>query len=177
MRKFFSLVLIFLIATSFNKAYSQQPTTKVYKVGHVFNITLPVYMTKTVGLNDAANIQYKSEIKDVYGFVIADLKEELKMAEISYTSIREFYDEFIEDFTKDDENKTLGKPVSSVKNGINFIEVDYSFYSKEAESDIYYLVGIVETKTSYYKVMSWCSAANKAKFKADFQKILYSVKD
>jgi hypothetical protein len=39
------------------------------------------------------------------------------------------------------------------------------------------LVGIVETKTAYYKVLSWAAAENKDKFKADFQKILYSLKD
>jgi hypothetical protein len=39
------------------------------------------------------------------------------------------------------------------------------------------LVGVVETKTAYYKVLSWAVAENKDKFKADFQKILYSLKD
>jgi hypothetical protein len=177
MRKIAPVLLSLVMLTCFVSAYSQQPTTKEYKVGHVFSITLPTYMSKTIGLNDAADMQYKSEVKDVYGFVVVDAKEELKLAEIKYTSIQEFYDEFIPDFTKDDEKKTIGKPVSSTKNGINFIEVDYTFYSKDAESDIYYLIGIVETKKAYYKVMSWCTAANKAKFKADFQKILYSIKD
>jgi hypothetical protein len=47
----------------------------------------------------------------------------------------------------------------------------------EDKSDIYYLVGILETKTSYYKVISDTGIENKDKFKADFQKILYSLND
>ena len=43
--------------------------------------------------------------------------------------------------------------------------------------EIYYLVGIVETKTTFYKVLTWTNAKNKEKFKADFQRILYSIKD
>ncbi len=176
MKKFVPVLLAFTVG-SFNPVYSQPPAAKEYKVGHVYNITLPSYMTKTVGLNDVASIQYKSEVKGVFGYVVTDSKEDLKLAEINYTSIQEFYDDFIPGFTKDDEKKTLGKPVSSVKNGIKFIEVDYTYYSKEAEMDIYYLVGIVETKKAFYKVLSWCAAADKAKFKAEFQKILYSIKD
>lgn len=66
---------------------------------------------------------------------------------------------------------------SQKKSDINFIESDFSNYSREAKADIYHLIGIVETKTAYYKVLSYCSLENKAKFKADFQKILCSLKD
>ena len=58
--------------------------TKEYKAGQVFYVSLPEYMSKTIGLNNAATIQYKSEVKDVYGFVIIDPKEDLKLAELNY---------------------------------------------------------------------------------------------
>ncbi len=174
MKYFATLVtaMIFFAGT----AFSQQPV-KEYKVGHIFTISLPAYMIKTASLNGDASIQYKNEVKEVYGFIIEDLKETLELAELNYSSITEFYDKFMEDFSKDDEKKTISKPIMQTKGGINFIEVDYTFYSKEAESEIYYLVGVVETKTAYYQVLSWCSAADKSKYKADFQKILYSLKD
>ena len=63
------------------------------------------------------------------------------------------------------------------KGDINFIEADVSFSRKDAKTEIYYHIGIVETKTAFYKVLSYCTLENKAKFKADFQKILYSLKD
>ncbi len=154
-----------------------QTATKPLTVGHPVTISIPSYMNRTVGLNSSALIQYKSEVKDVYGFVIEDAKEELKMAEMNFASIKEFYDDFIADFVKDEEKLTESKTITTQKNGVNYIESDVSFFDKEAEGEIYYLIGIVETKTAFYKVLSYCSLENKAKFKADFQKILYSLTD
>jgi hypothetical protein len=57
------------------------------------------------------------------------------------------------------------------------VECDASYYDEEIKAEIYYLAGVVETKSAYYKVISWSSVENKDKFKPDFQKILYSIKD
>jgi hypothetical protein len=154
-----------------------QTTLKEHKAGHVFTIGLPTYMSKTIGLNDVAAIQYKSEVKDVAGFVIFDTKEELALAELSFVSIREFYDSFMEDFLVDQERRKVSEPVSKTIGGINFIEADMTYYDEEAQLEIYYLVGVVETKKSYYKVLSWSAAEKKDTFKSDFQKIVYSLKD
>lgn len=165
--------LLFLIGTF----YSIAQVMKEYKGGHTFTVSLPDYMTKTVGLNDAAALQYKSEAKDVAGFIIFDTKEELTLAELSFSSAREFYDSFSGDFLADEENRKASEPVMQNKNGINIVEADFSYYDKDAEAEIYYLVGVVETKKSFYKVLSWSAASLKDTFKSDFQKILYSLKD
>jgi hypothetical protein len=167
-------VVLFMLAGA---AMYAQSNAKTITVGHPVTISIPDYMNRTVGINSSALIQYKSEVKEVYGFVIEDGKEELKMAEMHFASIKDFYDDFIGDFIKDEEKLKQSTPVSTQKNGINYIEADISFYDKEAETEIYYLIGIVETKTAFYKVLSYCSLESKAKFKSDFQKILYSLKD
>ena len=173
MKKIIStLILAFITSIGFS-----QTVMKQHIVGHPIYISLPDYMNRTLGINDDASIQFKSEVKDVAGFVIEDNKEELKMAEMNYSSLTEFYDEFIKGFIEGEEKVNQSKPVSQKKGDINFIEADVSFYDKDAKTEIYYLIGIVETKTAYYKVLSYCSLENKAKFKSDFQKILYSLKD
>ena len=134
-------------------------------------------MSRTVGINSSATIQYKNAVKDVYGFVIVDSKDEMALAELKYSSINEFYDDFIKDFLVDEEKRKISKPIYTTKGDINFVECDASYFDKDAKAEIYYAVGIVETKTSYYKVLSWALADNKDKFKADFQSIIYSVKD
>lgn len=169
--------IIALLALSVVTSFSYGQTMKQLTVGHPITISLPDYMNRTMGLNESAAIQFKSVVKDVYGYVIEDNKEELKLVEMNFGSINEFYDDFIKGFVEGEEKVKQSKPVSQKKGDINFIEADVSFYSKEAETEIYYLIGIVETKTSYYKVLCYCSLENKAKFKADFQKILYSLKD
>jgi hypothetical protein len=57
------------------------------------------------------------------------------------------------------------------------VEAEVTYFDKEAEIEIYYLVGVVETKKSFYKVLSWSGADKKNTFKSDFQKILYSLRD
>lgn len=154
-----------------------QTVQKEYKVGHVFTVSLPGYMNKTTGLNSSSAIQFKSSIKDVYGFIIEDGKEELRLAEINFTSVNDFYENFIQDFLKDQEKREVSKPKTQSIGSTNFIESEVTYYDKDAKGDLYYFIGIAETKTYYYKVLCWVVVENKDKFKADFQKILYSLKD
>jgi hypothetical protein len=168
----FTMTMVLMTTTTF-----AQTELKEYKAGHTFNVSLPDYMTKTAGINSASAIQYKSAVKDVYGFIIFDTKEELGLVEMKYSSTNEFYEDFIKDFLIDEDKRKVSKPLSQKNGDINFIECDVTYYDKDAKTEIYYLVGIVETKTAYYKVLSWAVAENKDKFKADFQKIIYSIKD
>ena len=168
----FTATLVLMTTTIF-----AQTELKQYEAGHSFDIGLPGYMSRTIGLNTASAIEYKSTVKDVYGFIIFDTKEDLALVDMKYSSINEFYEDFIKDFLKDEEKRKVSKPQSQKKGEINFIECDVTYYDKDAKTEIYYLVGVVETKTAYYKVLSWAVAENKGKFKADFQKILYSLKD
>lgn len=170
MKKLILLASIVSVLSGFSQV-------KTVKAGQCFDISLPVWMSKTAGLNSAAAIQYKNVVKDVYGFVIYDTKEELSFVDMNYGSITEFYDDFISDFLKDEEQRIVSKVIYTKKGDINFAEADVTYYDKDAQTNIFYLVGIVETKTSFYKVLSWCTTANQEKFKADFQKIIYSLKD
>lgn len=168
--------VVVLLTININSSWAQS-ALQYYKGGHTFDIGLPAYMSRTMGLNSAASIQYKSVVKDVYGFVICDTKEDLSLAEMKFSSINEFYEDFINSFLTQEENRNVSKPVQQKKGDIHFIESDVVYFDKDAKTDIYYLVGIVETKKAFYKVLSWAVAENKDKFKADFQKILYSLKD
>lgn len=169
--------LLFIASLLMSTTIFAQSTMKEYKAGHTFNISLPDYMSKTADLNSSAAIQYKNVVKDIYGVVIFDTKEELKLLDMNYTSTNEFYEDFIKDFLKDEEKRTVSAPKSTKKGDISFIEVDATYFDKEINNTIYYLVGVVETKTAFYKVLSWASVENKDKYKADFQKILYSIKE
>ncbi len=168
-------IILFTVLFAGN-AIAQTKMTE-YKAGQVFYISLPDYMSRTIGINSSATIQYKNAVKDVYGFVIVDSKDEMALADLKYASINEFYDDFIKDFLSEEEKRKISKPVYTSKGDINFVECDASYYDKDAKAEIFYLVGIVETKSTYYKVLSWALAENKEKFKTDFQSIVYSLKD
>ncbi|MDG2433037.1 hypothetical protein [Flavobacterium sp.] len=170
------LIVATTAALSFTVLTMGQTKFNQQKAGNVFDIDIPDYMTRTVGLNDVATVQYKNSVKDIYTIVIEDSKEELAIADIFYASLKEFQEEFEKDFIKDEKKRTSSTPIFTTKNNINYVEYDVSYYDEELQIEVYYLIGIVETKSHFYKVLSWTNLANKDKFKADFQKILYSVK-
>jgi len=164
--------LILITSTTF-----AQTTMKEYKAGHVFYVSLPDYMSKTTGLNDAAVIQYKNTVKDIAGFIIEDNKEEMELANLKYSSINEFYDNFIKDFLIKEKKRNISQPVYQTIGDNKFVECDATCYSKDSKMDIYYFIGIVETKDAFYKVFCYGGFESKDKYKADFQKLLYSLKD
>ncbi len=168
---------IAMIMTFITMPVLSQTAVKEHKVGHIFYVSLPEYMSKTTGLNSSAAIQFKSTVKDVAGFVIEDNKEELRLAEMTYTSTKEFFDEFMKDFLKDEENKTVSTSKSKKIGQTNFVECDITYTDKESKLELYYFIGIAETSSAYYKILCWGTAESKDKFKSDFQKILYSLKD
>jgi hypothetical protein len=176
MKKIITLITLFVSVCC--AQINAQTVLKPYKVGHEFTLNLPDYMKKTLGLNEAAVIQFKNEEKDVYGFIIEDNKEELALAESVFATIDDFYNYFIKDFLVGQEKRVISKTTKTTKTGINFMQADASYFDKDANVDIYYYIGIVvETKTSYYKLLCFTSLTSKDKFKADFDKILYSIKD
>ena len=59
-----------------------QTIFKEIKAGHTFNISLPDYMSKSIGMNAASTLEYKNIVKGVFGIVICDSKEELELAKI-----------------------------------------------------------------------------------------------
>jgi hypothetical protein len=170
------ITLTFLILSLINSA-SSQTATKEHKAGHVFYVSLPDYLNKTTGLNDAATIQFKNEAEDIAGFVIEDTKESLTLPEMSFATLKDFFDQFIKDFLLEEKNRKISPATSQTKGSLKLMECDASYYDNDLKTDIYYFVGVAETKDAYYKVFCFCALENKDKYKADFQKILYSLRD
>ena len=173
MKKFFVLLFAFSCIASMSLGQS----SKNLKAGNIFSIDVPEYMSRTVGLNSAATLQFKNEVKDVYGFIIEDSKAELALAEKNFKSAGEFYEYFIKDFLVGEEKREIGKETTKSKNSIHYVESEASYYDSEYDIEIYYYLGIIETKNNFYKLICYTSRANKDQYKEDFRKILYSLKD
>lgn len=172
-----TFLIIAVILTSMITTTFAQTSLVEYKAGHVFYVSLPNYMSKTMGLNDAAIIQFRNSIKDVAGFIIEDNKEELAIADMVFSSIDDFYGNFIKNFLVDLNERKITEPLSKTIGETKFIECDASYVDTDSKMGIYYFVGIAETKDAFYKVLCFGSSENKDIFKADFQKILYSIRD
>lgn len=172
-----SLLLLFVSMLTLNVSVLSQDTFKKVNVGHTFSLSLPNYFTKTTGLNSVASIQFKSEVRDVYGFIIVDTKEELQLADIVFTSIQEYHNSFIESFLTDQKNRDVGTPKKSNVGSFKYLENEISYFDENAQTDITYYVGLVETGRAYYKLLCWTTKEKKDLFKKDYNTMLTSIKD
>lgn len=69
---------------------SAQTKTMPVEGGLSFTMNIPAYLSKTAGINTAAALQFKSVVKDIYGIVIYDTKEELLALEMKFNNAQDF---------------------------------------------------------------------------------------
>lgn len=170
------LTLTFLTVINTQEVKAQSRMNK-FIAGHKFEIQLPDYLIKTGGLNNSASIQFKNTVKEVYGYVIFDTKEELSLIEMKFSGVEEFYDTFIQDFLKGEEGRKVERINSGKMGAIQFKECEVTYQDKDAEIPITFYVGIVETNKSFYKVMCWSETVKIEKFREDFHNIMISIRD
>lgn len=175
MKKAILLTIGGLIGIS-NFLLAQAPV-RTEKVGHVFSITVPDYMTRTIGINDASSVQFKNEVKEVYTFVIEDSKADLELVDMKFSSAMEFYEDFIKDFLKSAKDRVVGSPKTFEQDGVSFVQSEITYYDKDVKGKIYYHITIAETKGYYYKILSYTSESNKVKLKDDLAKLGTTIRD
>ncbi|WP_259016837.1 hypothetical protein [Emticicia fluvialis] len=162
------------------KALYSQSTFAEQKAGHIYYVSVPNYMTRTVKLNEVASMQYVNTVKNAFMVVIDDSKEELEMKGIKFGSLREFHDENIINLKGEKNKWTETDPREFEWKGNRFfqseLEVDFK-EANEEEVKITYLITYVETKKYYYQILCWSLSSEFDKLLPDFKKIATSIKD
>ena len=169
--KFLLLISAFFILTS--ALYSTPFTTQ--KGGHCYTIDIPDYMISTYNLNDVASIQYENTAKEAYTIVIEDSKSQLESVGIKFMNPNEFLTQFISNYLLDAVDRKLGSTSEFVANGNNHSQTELSW--TQEEDKFFMLITVVETKTHFYKILSWSLVENKQTLYDDFMKISKSLKD
>ena len=171
MNKFvFVLLGVLLINTL---TFAQQTKFNNTKVGNVYNIDFPEYMTRTYGLNNSASIQYHNAEKEAYTIVIDDEKEEIKMVGIEIKDLEGYYEFFMEGF-KLDSSEIISKNTITINN-LNAIQVE--IVGSIDSTKIYYIITFVDSKEYYYNIISWTLYEFKESLINDYKKIAASLKE
>ena len=170
------LIIAVFIQIIISSAYAQLSFNTV-KTGHTVSFSIPEYMSRTTGINDASFLQFKSIPKDVYTFMIEDSKEELSIAEMKFTSVMDFYEYFIKDFLISEKKRKISAPVSLTKDGVNYIQSELTYYDKDSKFEIYYNITIAETAGYFYQILSFTSEENSNNVKADLTALGSSLKE
>lgn len=167
-------IFLLLIFTLLPGAISAQSFT-AQKGGHCYTLDIPDYMTKTYTLNDVATLQYQNIQREAYSIVIEDEKALLESLGIKFVDAADFLEQFIAEYKVESQNRKTSQPTTFTANGNPAAQIELE-WSEEAGS-FYMLITVVETKTHFYKIMSWTLGENKDKLKYDFQKTAKSLKD
>lgn len=173
MKEIITLTAILFI-TKINLA---QSTLKQYKAANTLSISAPSYMSKTKGLHPQSTIEFKCNEKDLYTIVLVDTKDELRLKGSKVNTLKKNYDNYIASFPVAENDRKTSTPIYTKKGASNFVEFEITFYDKDSKVNFYYFIGIVETTKAFYRVISWATIESKVKYKADFQKTLYSLID
>jgi hypothetical protein len=152
---------------------------KETKVGHVYAISVPEYMTKTTGLNAAASAQYQGLTKDAATLVIDESKESLELESLKFASAQEYFDYLMKTFLQDKEDRYISKSKTFKVGDVTFVQAEASCYLTEQKTKIYYLETIAETPTYFYQILSysWGDKESYEKVKDDLKKIAASLKE
>jgi hypothetical protein len=168
-----SIILAVAIVQSFLAVGQEKFEEK--KVGHIYYISMPEYMNRTLELNEVALVQYQNREKETYCFVIEDFKEDLVLADLHFNNVTEFFDDFVNEYKTNFETSEI-KNKKVFKNGnYNYVQCDFSY--EVDEEFVSMLITVVETKNYYYKILCWTIPEYKEKHRADFEKIALSLRD
>jgi hypothetical protein len=173
------VLLTLLSIVTMVSAYSQTKFTE-QKAGHIYHVSVPDYMTKTVTLNDVATMQYINSAKNAYLVIIDDSKEELEMKGIKFATLKDFHDDNIKHLRTEENESVETKATEFEISGNKFYQTELGVNFKEKDNlevKITYLITYVETKGYYYQILCWSLSPEYKNLYADFKKIAASIKD
>ncbi len=154
---------------------AQAQTFSLKKGGHSYTLEIPDYMTRTFSLNDVASLQYMNSTKEAYVIVIDDEKELLESLGQKFTNAEDFLYHFLKTYNKDAEDRKTGEISSFLANGNAHSQVTMTW--KNDELSFFMIITTVESRTHFYKILTWTLAENRDLLRKDFLKIAKSLRD
>lgn len=134
-----------------------------------YSVELPDYLTEAKDLNDAAEVQYENNIKEIYFILIRESKDEA----VGYT-----YDSYC-DFVKDNFHDGAGNHVeNTVLEKINgLLCCQFEVFGQINDIEIYYNVAVYEGKNDFYQLVGWTIKGRMVEYKTDLERIVKSLKE
>lgn len=162
-------ILMFIAVSVFASPFSTQ------KGGHCYTVDIPDYMASTFDLNDVATLQYQNVNKEAYTIVIEDNKTQLENLGVKFVNPTDFLNQFVESYMADALDRSVSTATEFIENNNKHSQLELKWTLEG--SKFFMLITVVETKTHFYKILSWSLEANKQQQYDDFIKISRSLKD
>jgi len=179
MKKINILLLTILFITSCQSG----DTEKIVTIESKYSISIPSFLVKaSTELNEDASLQYLHTWKEFYVIVIDESKSEMQKALIDnnltneYSNDIEGYSDLLLDGFED--GLSIYNKSDIVDTKINNMPAKLLSISGRIEGvDVYYSLAFIEGKERYYQIMAWTLLNKESKYKAQMNKIMYSLKE
>ncbi|MBX3042804.1 MAG: hypothetical protein KIT33_12885 [Candidatus Kapabacteria bacterium] len=136
---------------------------------------IPDYMLPTYQLNDVASLQYENITREAYTLVIDDSKDRLEYLGMKFMNPTEFLLKFTDSYLLEAENRKISDVKEFSNNGNLIAQAELSW--TQEGNDFFMIISVIETKTHFYKLLSWSLLENRDQQYDDFIKISKSLKD
>lgn len=137
-----------------------------------FSVQLPLGFQRTVGANDLASVQWENSEEELYGYIIFENVDELKMGEIT-TDIKTYATLALNDFNTLKNFKLIETKNYKTDGGKETLAHVFSYYNEELEMNVFLQVNVYKTDHFIYKMISF---GDETTFKKSKQHIDYISK-
>lgn len=169
-----NVTLLILVAFSFASCKHETVFNEV-KVNNRFSVVVPDYMQPCADLHKDASLQYQNTELDIYAMVIEEKKSTMQDYDLDYDIDTYFKNIASQPFI---ENIKNGKVSPAGRQTIDGNKTLTSEITGNIDgTDVYYKLAIVETKFSFYQILTWTRADRKEKYIADMTKFIESFKE
>lgn len=165
---------LFLLAFSFASCKHETVFTEV-KVNNRYSISVPEYMQPCADLHKDASLQYQNTEIDIYAMVIEEKKSTMENYNLDYDIDTYFKNIASQPFIENIKNGKVSPPGRQTIDGNKTLTSEIT--GNIEGTDVYYKLAIVETKFSFYQILTWTRADRKEKYNGDMTKFIESFKE
>ena len=171
--------LLFIFALAFAQILNAQ-TLKETKIGKSFFLSSPDYMTRVFGLNESATFSNGNYTLGVFTMVFQEEKANLIGNEVDAATKDKYYATAYETLKGSGTILNETAPKNFKIGNFDAKQVEVSIELEVEDSDpikIFYVITVIETPEYMYKIYSWTSDTEKAKYTSDFKKVANSFRE
>lgn len=175
--KLFLILIQVLLLISCNNKEKQ-----TVKIKGKYSLELSQAFKKASTLNKDASLQYQDIARDLYVIVIDEPKAELKNV-LEENGLSEIYSDNLDGYSRIimegmNPKLTLDSIPPLKDTAIDNLKAKETSFEGESEGiKIYWKFAFVEGKNTYYQIMVWTSAANRARLEKEMQQIVKSFRE
>ena len=166
-----NLLLLFIILLL--KPNSINAQTKLIGAEN-FSVSLPHQFKRTIGNNDLAVVQWEHLDKEIYGYVLFENIDELKIAKINH-DLAYYADIALNDFANYTNFKLIQSRRYKTTSGKETEEREFTYNDEENNINVHTIINVYKTSNFIYKMINFGSEDTFNEGKKDIEYIINRI--